>query len=410
MIAATTPGQALWVVTDQLPHPPRNGITLPLYHHCRGLQRQHRLQLVLLEDAANPPEPAALAANEQLFGPVLRVPLRRRGAAARLLAELRRREMFQHGWRLASAPPWADGVACDALLVSPFSAVAKWHASGLHQRLQARVRIAAVNDCTTAEYWLRGQHAGASAPKAWLDRRRCRLIAPIEAGLLSGYDHVLLQTEADRTLLAQRVSAPLAERVTLVANGVVDAYFQLQRRAAQQVVFVAELSGEHGATARWLATQVWPQTASAHPQAELVIVGKGASPALRAVLAGTPRLRHLDYVDDLAGLYADAMIALSPVFKGFGLINKTLEAMASALPVIGGRAAFNGIPGFRSGEHGIACTGPGSAEFVAALRALLHDAPRRAAIGAAARRLVDGRFRWDAATQRVAELLQAPRR
>lgn len=404
----TSPGP-LWVVTDQLPHPPRNGITLPLYHHCRQLLRQRPLRLLLLEDIARPADAAALAANEALFGPVMRVALRRRGAAARLLDELRGRAMYQHGWRLADEAVLGADTACDSLLVSPMSAVAKWQASGLAGRLHPRVRIAAVNDCTTAEYFHRGRGPGALASaKAWLDRRRCRFIAPIEARLLDDYEHVLLQTDVDRDLLTTLVSPRLAERVTLVPNGVIDSYFRLRPADPHRVLFVAELSGEYAATAHWLAAEVWPQVAGLHPRAEFTLVGRGASPALRALLTRTPHARHVEYVDDLAGLYAGALIALSPVFKGFGLINKTLEAMASGLPVIGGAAAFNGIPGFRSGEHGIACASRSTAEFVAALRSLLPDPARRALLGDAARRLVDGRFRWDTATQRLAGLLGPP--
>ncbi|MBX3606142.1 MAG: glycosyltransferase family 4 protein [Piscinibacter sp.] len=399
----------LWVVTDQLPDPPRNGITLPLYHYCRRLQPQRALQLVLLEDADAPPDPAALARNEAAFGPLLRVPLRRRGPAARALAELRRREMFQHGWRRAGPAVLPAPERCDSLLVSPMSAVAKWQASGLAETVPARVRVAAVNDCTSAEYFFRGlQQHGVGRAKAALDRWRSRGIAAIEAQLLAPYDHVLMQTEADRALLARLVGPRLAERVSVVSNGVVDDYFALQPTGRPKVVFVAELSGEYAGTARWLATEVWPQVLRQHAEAELVVVGRHAAPALRALLAGVPRLRHLDYVDDLGVLYADAAVALSPVFKGFGLINKTLEAMAAGLPVVGGAAAFNGIPGFRAGVHGVVCSGLHGGEFAVALRTLLGDAPRRAALGAAARQLVHGGFRWDSAVRRVGQLLDQP--
>lgn len=399
----------LWLVTDQLPDPPRNGITLPLYHLGLRLMQQHPLRLVLLEDEAAPPTPQALARNEARFGPVQRIVLRRRGRAVRALAELRGREMYQHGWRLAgpAAPP-AVG-ADDRLLVAPMSAVAAWDACGLAAQVHPRVRLAAVNDCTTAEYHLRRlQQPGRAAPRAALDRWRCRFIAPVEARLLAPYDHVLLQTEADRDWLARLVGTPLAQRVTVVSNGVVDEFFGLQRSGRAAVLFVADLGGEYAGTARWLATQVWPAVAARHPHAELLVIGRRAGPALRAAFAAAPALRHLEHVDDLGAVYADAAVALSPVFKGFGLINKTLEAMAAGLPVVGGAAAFNGVAGFRAGVHGWVCDTPDAAPFSAALDTLLADPARREAIGQAARRLVDGTFRWERAARQVAALLHAP--
>lgn len=396
----------VWLVTDQLPDPPRNGITLPVYHLGLRLARRQPLRLVLLEDESSPPTPDALARNEALFGPLRRIVLRRRGRAARALAELRGREMYQHGWRLAGAAAAPPIAAQDRLLVAPMSAVAAWDASGLAAQVHPCVRVAAVNDCTTAEYHLRGlQQPAAAAPKAALDRWRCRFIAPIEARLLAPYDHVLLQTEADRAWLAQLVGAEAARRVAVVSNGVLDEFFALRRSGRPVVLFVADLGGEYAGTARWLAQEVWPAIAARHPQAELHVIGRRAAPALRAVFAATPRLHHLDFADDLGAVYADAAVALSPVFKGFGLINKTLEAMAAGLPVVGGAAAFNGIAGFRAGVHGWVCDTPAAAPFVAALDTLLCDAARREAIGQAARRLVDGAFRWDDAAQRVGTLL-----
>jgi glycosyltransferase involved in cell wall biosynthesis len=401
----------LLLVTDQLPYPPRNGITLPVYNYAIRLRQSRPLTIVLLADAAAPVDPAALADNARLFGTIEVVYVTRRARAWRLAAELCGREMYQHGWQRAPRSASAPDRAADTVIVSPMSAVAKWRGCGLQARTTCRVAIAAVNDCTTAEYYFRGaQHFGGlkAGLKGWLDRRRSRQIGSIEARLLANYDHILLQTATDQALMQRLVSPRTAARVTTVPNGVRADYFALApATATNQVAFVAELSGEYAATADWLIGEVWPAVRRRHPDGQLLMVGKGAAPALKDAIARTAGITHIEFVPDLCQLYGQATIALSPVFKGFGLINKTLEAMAAGVPVVGGVAAFNGIAGFADQVHGMACATRASAAFADAIVALLRAPARRQAIGSAGRALVQRQFCWDEAAQKVDALIGA---
>ena len=147
----------IWVVTDQLPYPPRNGITLPIFRYIEGLSSSHDVRLVLLVDGEKPPTPAALATNEQRYGAICKVELQRREPWRRVMGELLRSEMYQHGWNalpneLRKLPPQPN-----CILVSPMSAVAKWRSCGGQDRLRDCIHLAAVNDCTTAEYYYRNQ-------------------------------------------------------------------------------------------------------------------------------------------------------------------------------------------------------------------------------------------------------------
>ena len=87
------------VVTDQLPYPPRNSVTLPLFHLVEQLRRSHAVQICLLQGPGSEDQRAWLADNERRFGPVIRVVLPRNGLLARIWQELTGREMAEHGWR-----------------------------------------------------------------------------------------------------------------------------------------------------------------------------------------------------------------------------------------------------------------------------------------------------------------------
>jgi glycosyltransferase involved in cell wall biosynthesis len=397
----------LTLITDQLPWPPRNGITLPLVHHLEELRSTHALRVVLLADVA--PDAAPLAENEARYGAITVLRLLRHGLVRRVWDELRGCSMAQHGWTFAAATP-ALPEAPALALVSPMSAVARWRAVlQACPSLQPRASVALVNDCTTAEYRWRFRSAAPGLRarlKARLDAWRAPGIGRIEARLLAGHGRVLLQTEADLAAMRTLVGEATARRCVLVPNGVREDLFTLALApGSQQVLFVAELGGEYGPLTAWLCAEVWPRVRAALPGARLQLIGRNASPGLRAAMAATPGVAHLDHAPDLAAAYAASAVVWSPVFKGFGLINKSLEAMAAARPVVGGRAAFNGIAGFVPGQHGLVLERLDAAALAETTLALLAAPERRAALGEAARALVRGAFSWPRSAQLLRQAL-----
>jgi len=141
---------------------------------------------------------------------------------------------------------------------------------------------------------------------------------------------------------------------------------------------------------------------SAHPpNAEAVtklraLAQRMAGPAApRFVLAGSCARRGteggvlaLGAIDAaaLAALYRLAALVLVPLGQGTGSSLKTLEAFSWNRPVLGTAVAFRGLPV----TPGVDCIIEDDlARWPAAITALLGDAPRREAIGAAARRLAE---------------------
>jgi glycosyltransferase involved in cell wall biosynthesis len=404
----TTSASSIAIVTDQLPYPPRNGITLPIYNYAIGLKKSHDVKFYLLTDENKPVDSNALEANEKIFGSFEIVALKRKGRITRLIQEISGVEMYQHGWISKLPNDVQKKQQYDTLIVSPMSAVAKFRASGLSATLAANTSIAAVNDCTTAEYYFRGkQNVGGfkSIIKGFIDQVRSRQIGKIEAQLLESYNHIFLQTQTDVNLMQRLVSDKISEKAITVPNGVRAEYYEITPAPEKNIVFVAELSGEYAATTQWLLTEVWPNIARNHPDFQLMIVGKGASLKLKSMIANTAQVKHIEFVEDLGQLYSHAAIVLSPVFKGFGLINKTLEAMAASVPVIGGIAAFNGIDGFINNVHGIACQTRTTNEFVDVISSLMSDEPRRENLGRSGRSIVTQQFRWEFSLQKIEALI-----
>lgn len=397
------------MVVDQLPYPPRNGVTLPTFHYADGLRQSCRLSLALVEDEAQPVDARALAENEAIFGKIPVIRMRRKHKIRRAIDEVLARDMFNQGWELAEASSELRHCAADVLLVSPFSTAAKWAAAGLAAPGDFRCRIAAVSDCTAAEYYARkSQDFGSirQAIKGTLDRARSTCIAAVEGRTLASFQHVLMQTGTDRNLMRQLVGREIADRVTLVPNGVRRDFFGVVRNPqSNTLIFIAELSSEYASIADWLVREVWPAVTDVLADAKLLVVGKGASEALSAAIALNPNVEHVTFVDDLRSVYANAAAAICPVFKGYGLINKALEAMASGVPVIGGAAAFNGVDGFEAGVHGVVCRPRNTQDFSLAICDVLKNRERATRIGGAGRSLIEGQFRWERAVGTIEALI-----
>ncbi len=74
----------------------------------------------------------------------------------------------------------------------------------------------------------------------------------------------------------------------------------------------------------------WPHVRAAVPGAELHVIG-----SVGAILSGDePGVRALGRVDDLAGAYRAARLAVNPAVAGTGLKIKTLEALAHLRPIV----------------------------------------------------------------------------
>ena len=143
-----------------------------------------------------------------------------------------------------------------------------------------------------------------------------------------------------------------------------------------------------------------------------LIIGEGPdAPRLRALAASlgvADRVTLAGALDDaeIAEAYAAASVYVGlsrrdgdVSVEGFGI--SFVEAGASGTPSVAGdsggvRAAV------RDGETGIIVppSDPGAA--AEAIRALLDDAARRAAMGAAARRAVEGHYNWDRVARETA--------
>lgn len=101
------------------------------------------------------------------------------------------------------------------------------------------------------------------------------------------------------------------------------------------IVFVGVMDyGPNEDTAVHLIDRVFPLVRKSVPDAEVVIVGRGASEALRRRARETTGITVTGFVDDVRPYLEKAALSAIPMRYGSGVQNKALEAMAMQVPVV----------------------------------------------------------------------------
>jgi glycosyltransferase involved in cell wall biosynthesis len=136
--------------------------------------------------------------------------------------------------------------------------------------------------------------------------------------------------------------------------------------------------------ARWLVDDIMPRLRARSAGARLLIVGAGAPADVRARTRSDVEV--LGEVPSVAPFLDSAAVVLAPVRIGGGMRMKALHALASGKALVTTSRGAEGLA-----VHGVKAPFVVADEpeaFAAAVAELLHDAGRRADLGAAARSFV----------------------
>jgi succinoglycan biosynthesis protein ExoO len=127
----------------------------------------------------------------------------------------------------------------------------------------------------------------------------------------------------------------------------------------------------------WFFQEIWPAVRAARPKARLKVAGS----VDRALGPAPEGASFLGVVDDLAPLYREAGVVISPLYTGSGLKIKLIEALAAGKAVVGTPVTAQGVEELVADAIMVE-RAPGA--FAAATAALLGDRDRRERLGAAA--------------------------
>lgn len=197
-------------------------------------------------------------------------------------------------------------------------------------------------------------------------------------------------SETDRAALARL--APGAD-IRAVATGVDIAYFAPRAvpERRDRLVFVGSMDWRPNEDAvLHFIDAILPLIRARRPGATLCVAGRNPSEGLRRA-AERAGVEVTGTVDDVRDFVADAAVYVVPLRIGGGTRLKIFEALAMGKAVVSTAVGAEGLP-LEDGAHFLRADAPRA--FADAVLALLEDPRRRAALGAAGRRLVEERYSW----------------
>ncbi len=225
----------------------------------------------------------------------------------------------------------------------------------------------------------------------------------IEARVCRSFDHVITVSDDDRLTLKREFGI---ENVSTVPTGVDTEFFRPQEVKPRpgHLVFVGSMDWYPNEDAvMWFLREVYPRIRRANPEATVSIVGRNPSARLLTCAAGCPSLQVTGNVRDVRPYLAEAELVVVPLRIGGGTRIKIPEAMAMAKPVVSTRLGAEGLI-LDPGREVLLEDDPEA--FARAVLDLLSDAPRREAMGRAAREKVVRECSWNAAVEKMEEILE----
>jgi glycosyltransferase involved in cell wall biosynthesis len=238
--------------------------------------------------------------------------------------------------------------------------------------------------------------AARRGPSARLFRTEAAALRRMERQTIGAFDHVVVVSEQERSKLGAG-----ARSVLVCPNGREPSEV-LPDAVDPTVAFVATMGWAPNVdAASWLVRDIWPMVRARVPRAQLLLVGKDPSPAVRTLASSDVEVTGT--VEDVNPYLARSRVVVAPLRAGGGTRLKIMEALDLGRPVV---ATSLGCEGMEDLVGRGVITADTAVEQADAIVELLLDPARAALLGRTGHDAVKADHSWDTA---LAPLMNAVR-
>jgi polysaccharide biosynthesis protein PslH len=228
------------------------------------------------------------------------------------------------------------------------------------------------------------------------DRFYLPLLRRYEHRYIQKFSTLVVTTKEDRQQL-QELSPHIP--IEVIPNGVDLEVFPLRMidPNGYHLIFVGAMDNIANIDAVcWLARSIFPQIRQRYPQATLSLVGANPVSAVLE-LAKLPGVTVTGRVSSMAEYLHRATVCVLSMRIGYGIKNKTLEAMAAGVPVVGSDRALEGLV-VESPLRALRANT--ISEYVEAIDRLFEQPQLRSKLSQNGRSFVESEYTWERAGRR----------
>lgn len=228
------------------------------------------------------------------------------------------------------------------------------------------------------------------------DRLYLSTVKRYETRYQQQFSHAVVTTGDDQDALTQ-LCPDLPS--TIVPNGVdLEAFpYRPCDPGGYELVFVGAMNSSHNVdAAKFFVAEVMPHLREQYPSIQFTIVGAKPTADIQS-LAEQPGVTVTGKVPSIADYLHRSVICVVPLRAGFGIKNKTLEAMAAGVPVVGSDRGLEGlaVDGANLPLRALRANHP--QEYMTAIGRLLDNPDLRATLSINGRSLIEHTFSWEQA-------------
>ena len=243
-----------------------------------------------------------------------------------------------------------------------------------------------------------------TAEKPLRDRINLPLLLRYEKRYCSKFSYIVATTEDDGKQLQE--FSPNS-KISVIPNGVDLSQFSYRSAdpGGRQLVFVGAMDYLSNIdAARFLTLEILPKVQERYPDTTLALVGTRPVQEVQE-LSTRPGVKVTGRVPSVLEYLHQATICVIPMRSGFGIKNKTLEAMAAGTPIVASDRGLEGLAVDGADTPLRALRANQVEEYVEAISRLFEDGQLRHKLSENGRSLIETEYTWEVHAQRYEQVL-----
>lgn len=275
----------------------------------------------------------------------------------------------------------------------------------IYIRPKFRHKVTTVVDVHSSVYgWTRNHLDMGASSNPLRDRLYLSILYNYEQRYCAKFSKIVVTTEEDRQQLLQ--FKPNAE-IPIIPNGVDLELFPYRPKDAggHKLIFVGAMDASHNIdAARFFAVEVLPKLQEIYPDTIFTIAGARPTQEI-LTLSDRTGVIVTGKVPSMVDCLHAATICVVPLRTGFGIKNKTLEAMAAGVPVV---ASDRGLEGLTVDGDGVplrALRANRVEEYIDAISRLFENPQLREKLSLNGRTLIEAEYTWERAASCYEQVL-----